>query len=66
MIDGKGFVLCPVCGRKTKLKVIRKTELKNFPLFCPKCKNQGDIDLIDGKIVVQKGRDGHVGKEKRQ
>ena len=61
MIDDKGFILCPVCGRKTKVKVIRETELKNFPLFCPKCKNQCVIDLRKGQITVQKGRDKYGG-----
>lgn len=56
MIDDKGFILCPVCGRKTKVKVIRETELKNFPLFCPKCRQENVIDLRKGQITVQKGR----------
>lgn len=55
MIDDKGFILCPVCGRKTKVKVISVTELKNFPLFCPKCKSQHVIDLRSGRIIIQKG-----------
>jgi endogenous inhibitor of DNA gyrase (YacG/DUF329 family) len=65
MIDDKGLILCPVCGRKTKVKVIRKTELKNFPLFCPKCKNQSMIDLHKGQIIVQKGGVEYGGKTKR-
>lgn len=56
MIDDKGIVLCPVCGRKTRLRVEGKTELKNFPLFCPKCKQERVIDLREGQITVQKGR----------
>lgn len=55
MIDDKGFALCPVCGKKTRVRVINETELKNFPLFCPKCKNQCVIDLRKGKTTVQKG-----------
>lgn len=56
MIDDKGFIMCPVCGRKTKVKVVRETELENFPLFCPKCKNQCVIELQKGQIAIQKGR----------
>lgn len=56
MIDDKGFILCPVCGRKTKVKVTRETELCNFPLFCPKCKQESMIDLREGQVTVQKGR----------
>lgn len=56
MIDDKGFILCPVCGRKTRLHVDGKTELKNFPLFCPKCRQENVIDLRKGQVTVQKGR----------
>ncbi|HEL2837974.1 hypothetical protein JY680_18585, partial [Clostridioides difficile] len=27
------WILCPVCGNKTRLKIRADTELKNFPLF---------------------------------
>ena len=41
----KGFVCCPACGQKTKTKVIPgKTELKEFPLWCPWCKREFIID----------------------
>ena len=32
------FIRCPICGNKTRDKVREDTILKNFPLFCPKCK----------------------------
>ena len=32
------WLYCPICHNKTKLKMRRDTELKNFPLYCPKCK----------------------------
>ncbi|HBB5121473.1 TPA: cysteine-rich KTR domain-containing protein, partial [Streptococcus agalactiae] len=28
--------MCPVCGNKTRLKIREDTELKKFPLYCPK------------------------------
>ena len=34
------FILCPVCGNKTRVQIREDTELKNFPLFCPKCHKQ--------------------------
>ena len=40
MKDGeeeKRWVLCPWCGAKTRLQILRETELVTFPLFCPKC-----------------------------
>ncbi|EHF0652581.1 conjugal transfer protein, partial [Salmonella enterica] len=30
------WILCPVCGNKTRLKIREDTELKKFPLYCPK------------------------------
>ena len=34
------WLLCPVCGNKTQVQIREDTELKNFPLFCPKCKQE--------------------------
>lgn len=34
------WVLCPVCGGKTRTKLYEDTVLENFPLFCPKCKRE--------------------------
>ncbi|MBC5666672.1 conjugal transfer protein [[Eubacterium] rectale] len=34
------WVLCPICGNKTRTIMQEDTELKNFPLYCPKCKQQ--------------------------
>ena len=34
------WIYCPVCGNKTRLQTRADTELKNFPLFCPKCKQE--------------------------
>ena len=38
------WILCPACGAKTRTQVLDDTELKNFPLFCPKCKRSFIID----------------------
>ena len=32
------WILCPVCKAKTRTQILDDTELKHFPLFCPKCK----------------------------
>ena len=34
------WLLCPACGSKTRLKLRQDTKLENFPLFCPKCKQE--------------------------
>ena len=38
--EKKQWVLCPWCGSKTRLQIFRETELKDFPLFCPKCRHE--------------------------
>lgn len=47
-----GFVLCPVCGCKTKTKIRTDTVLENFPLFCPKCKNETLVSAHNLRIKV--------------
>lgn len=34
------WILCPICGNKTRLKIRQDTILENFPLYCPKCKQE--------------------------
>ena len=41
----KEWILCPICGSKTRVKVRKDTELKNFPLYCPKCKQETLINM---------------------
>ena len=51
------WLLCPVCGSKTRIKMRLDTELRNFPLFCPKCKQEVLIDVIKFNISVIKEPD---------
>lgn len=46
------WVPCPVCGGKTKTKVFDDTVLIRFPLYCPKCKKETSIDVVQLKIVI--------------
>ena len=39
------WILCPVCGNKTRLKILEETVLEKFPLFCPKCKHESIINV---------------------
>ena len=39
------WIVCPVCGRKTHNKIREDTELKSFPLYCPKCKQETVINV---------------------
>ena len=51
------FILCPICKNKTRLKMREDTELKNFPLFCPKCKQETLISVKQLKIIIHKEPD---------
>ncbi|GMQ74103.1 hypothetical protein EA73_00092 [Enterococcus faecium] len=46
------WVLCPFCGNKTRLKIRSDTELKNFPLYCPKCRQEILIKIKQFKVTV--------------
>lgn len=48
------WVRCPVCGNKTRLQIREDTELKNFPLYCPKCRQESLIDAKDLQVTVIK------------
>lgn len=51
------WILCPICGNKTRLKIRADTELKNFPLFCPKCKQENLINAKQLNISLIKEPD---------
>ena len=46
------WVLCPICGNKTRTKIRPDTILENFPLFCPKCKQETLISAKDLNVAV--------------
>lgn len=41
------WVLCPICGGKTRTKIRPDTEAKNLIVFCPKCKRETVMDIKD-------------------
>ena len=43
--EKKQWVLCPRCGAKTRLQILRETELREFPLFCPKCRRESIVNI---------------------
>ena len=51
------WLLCPICGNKTRLKMREDTELKNFPLFYPKCKQEVLISIKQFNMSVIKEPD---------
>ena len=48
----KKWVLCPVCGAKTRLRLLQRTVLEDFPLFCPKCRQERIINARNFQIEI--------------
>jgi len=46
------WVHCPKCGGKTRLKIYENTVLLNFPLYCPSCKRELEVSVIQLKMVI--------------
>ena len=44
------WILYPVCGAKTRARLLPDTILRNFPLFSPKCRYECVIRFRDGKM----------------
>ena len=51
------WLRCPVCGSKTRDKIRADTELKNFPLYCPKCKQESLVNVKNLHIEIIKEPD---------
>ena len=51
------WLLCPICGNKTRDKIRENTVLKNYPLYCPKCKQETLIEVKDLQLTVIKEPD---------
>ena len=51
------WLLCPVCGSKTRDRIREDTVLENFPLYCPKCKQENLIYVKEMKMIVIKEPD---------
>ena len=51
------WVNCPVCRSKTRLRIRGDTVLENFPLFCPKCKQETLINIRQFNMSIIKEPD---------
>ena len=51
------WILCPICGSKTRDKIRTDTVLINYPLYCPKCRQNSLISANNMKITVIKEPD---------
>lgn len=52
-MNNQSWVLCPICNNKTRTKIRDDTELINFPLFCPKCKQETLINIKHENIIIK-------------
>ena len=55
MTEERQWVHCPCCGAKTRLQLLRQTELRDFPLFCPKCRRETIISAAHLRVSVLEG-----------
>lgn len=53
-MEGNKWLYCPFCNNKTRVQIRKETELKHFPLFCPKCKKETLINVINYKLSIVK------------
>ena len=44
------WILCPVCGSKTRARLLPDPVLRSFPLFCPKCRRESIINVQNYKV----------------
>ena len=51
-MDKTEWILCPLCGNKTRNKVREDTVLINYPLYCPKCRQETLIEAKNLQVTV--------------
>ena len=51
-MENQEWIFCPVCGNKTRDRLREDTVMKNYPLYCPKCKQETLIEASNLKITV--------------
>lgn len=44
------WIKCPICGAKTRVKILPTTIMKDFPLFCHHCKKEIITNVAKMKI----------------
>ncbi len=47
----------PICGSKTHDRIRSDTIMKNYPLYCPKCKQETLINVKELQVTVIKEPD---------
>ena len=59
-MDRTEWLLCPTCKGKTRDRIREDTILINYPLYCPKCKQEHFIEAKNLKVTVIKEPDAKV------
>ncbi len=56
MMENK-WIICPICGDKTRDRIRKDTVLINYPLYCPKCRKETLIKAKNLQVTVIKEPD---------
>lgn len=59
-MDRTEWLLCPTYKGKTRDRIREDTILINYPLYCPKCKQEHLIEAKNLKVTVIKEPDAKV------
>ncbi|MDE6232811.1 MAG: cysteine-rich KTR domain-containing protein [Lachnospiraceae bacterium] len=51
------WICCLICGGKTRNRIREDTILKNYSLYCPKCKQEVLIEARNLQVAVIKEPD---------
>lgn len=51
------WILCPICGSKSRNRIREDTVLLNYPLYCPKCKQETLVDVKKLQVTIIKEPD---------
>ncbi len=46
------WIRCPSCGSKTRDKIREDTILRNYPLYCPKCRKETLVDIAEFQMIL--------------
>ena len=46
------WILCPICGSKSRNRIREDTVLLNYPLYCPKCKQETLVDVKKLQVTI--------------
>lgn len=57
MDNNTQWIRCPICKNKTRNRIRSDTILKNYPLYCPKCRQEILINVKNFIITIIKEPD---------